>query len=225
MMYRVKIKTNTVRKTISLISIFLIWQISIRLIRRIYPFPAPAFIGRFLDSDLRRKMQPPQLMLDRSGIQAGQMVLELGCGSGAYTTFASKRVGPQGKVYALDIQEGMLQQLKGKLDQSNDQSASVIVPVQGSATKLPFEDGTLDIVYLVTVLMEIPNRENALSEIYRVLKPGGSLAITEFLPDPDYPSRKTVLKLGKQAGFVPEEISGTIFNYTIRFRKIKEFLI
>ena len=69
-----------------LILFFLVYQVFLRLLRRVYDFPAPAFIGRFLDSDLRRKMQPPETVIERSGIKPGMKVLEAGCGSGAFTT-------------------------------------------------------------------------------------------------------------------------------------------
>ena len=58
---------------------------------------------------------------------------------------------------------------------------------EASAYDLPFEDGTLDLVYMITVFQEIPDRDRTLAEVLRVLKPGGLLAITEWVFDPDYP--------------------------------------
>jgi len=54
----------------------------LRIIRKLYHFPAPAFIGRFLDSNVRRWLQPPDKIIERSGIKPGMTVLDLGCGSG-----------------------------------------------------------------------------------------------------------------------------------------------
>ncbi|AKB34259.1 2-heptaprenyl-1,4-naphthoquinone methyltransferase [Methanosarcina siciliae HI350] len=54
-------------------------------------------------------------MISLSGIKEGMHVLEVGCGSGAFTTFVARTVGIKGEVYALDIQPGMLMQLKEKL--------------------------------------------------------------------------------------------------------------
>ena len=70
-----------------------LWLALIRIIRKFYYHPAPAFIGRFLDSDLRRWLQPPDKMIGRSGIKPGMMVMELGCGSGAFTPFIAREVG------------------------------------------------------------------------------------------------------------------------------------
>jgi len=52
-----------------------------------------------------------------------------------------------------------------------------------------------------------------------VLKPGGILAVTEWLPDPDYPWKSTTIKMGREAGFVLDEAPGNIWHYTVRFRK------
>ena len=86
-------------------------------------------------------------------------------------------------------------------------------------TRLPFEAGTFDVVYMVTVLPEIPDQGRALAEIWRVLKPGGILAVSEFLVDPDYPLRSTTVRVGAQAGFRPEATIGNLWSYTVRFRK------
>jgi len=197
----------------------LLYQVLIRIIRKLHPFPAPAFIGRFLDSDIRRWLQPADKIIERSGIKQGMTVLDLGCGSGAFTPFVARTVGEQGKVYAVDIQPAMLQQLERKLAKAENQDIRNIELKQASAYDLPFEDGALDLVYMVTVLQEIPDRGKALREIRRILKPGGILAVTEFLPDPDYPLRLTTIRIGQREGFVLNDNLGNLWNYTVRFKK------
>lgn len=204
---------------IVLLGIFLLWQIFIRIVRRFFDFPAPAFIGSFLDSNYRRKMQPPDKLIKRSGIKEGMKVLELGCGSGAFTTFVARAVGDEGNVFALDIQPKMLEQLKNKLKRTENRDIKNIVPVEGNAYELLFEDNYFDLVYTITVLQEIPDKINALNEIKRVLKPNGILAVTEFLPDPDYPLKSTTVKDGENAGFIFDAVEGNFWNYTVRFKK------
>ena len=199
--------------------LFAIWQIIIRVGRKLFHFPAPAFIGSLLDSNYRRKLQPPDKIIKRSGIEPGMKVLEIGCGSGAFTTFVARALGNGGKVYALDIQPAMLKQLEKKLAKPGNQDIKNIKLIQASAYNLPFENNSLDLVYIITVLQEIPDRQKALAEIKRVLKPEGILAVTEFLPDPDYPFISTVVKQGVGAGFVLDKISGNVWNYTVRFKK------
>jgi len=198
---------------------FFLYQVLIRVIRKLYHFPAPAFIGRGLDSNIRRWVQPPGKLIERSGIKSGMMVMDLGCGSGAFTPFVARVVGEQGKVYAVDIQPAMLRQLEHKLARPENQDIKNIEMKQASVHELPLEDGTVDLVYMVAVLQEIPDRSRALREISRVLKPGGILAVTEFLPDPDYPWRSTVVKICQREGFILEANLGNLWNYTVRFRK------
>jgi ubiquinone/menaquinone biosynthesis C-methylase UbiE len=193
--------------------------IVIRIIRKLYQFPAPAYVGRVLDSDFRRFFQPPEAIIERSGIKAGMTVLELGCGSGAYTTYMARAVGEQGKLYAVDIQPAMLRQLEHKLIKAENKDIRNIELKEASAYELPFADGSIDLACMVTVLMEIPDRGRALREVERVLKPGGILAVTEFFPDPDYLLRATVIKIGEREGFVFDESQGSFWNYTVKFKK------
>ena len=71
----------------------------------------------------------------------------------------------------------------------------------------------------MTVLPEIPDQKRALKEIARVLKPNGILSVSEFMLDPDYPFRSTMIKTLSAAGFLFEESSGNSWSYTVRFRK------
>ena len=209
-------ETNIV---LTILGVFLIWQAVIRLLRKKFHFPAPAFIGRFLDSDIRRKLQPADKLIERSGIKHGMRVLEVGCGSGAFVTFVARAVGKTGKAYALDIQPAMLRQLKAKLKRPENRDIKNIKSILGSAHELPFEDNFLDLVYMVTVLQEIPDKDKALKEARRVLKSGGILAVTEFLPDPDYPLKSTTIKEGEEVGFILDKALGNFWNYTVRFVK------
>ena len=197
----------------------IVYQLLIRIIRKLFHFPAPAFIGAFLDSDRRRKMQPAEDFIRDAGIQPGMRVLEIGCGSGAFTTFVARAVGPTGKVEALDIQPAMLAQLERKLSQPVFQDIQNITTHQASAYQLPFAEGELDLVYLITVLPEIPDQGQALAEIYRVLKPEGILAVGELLFDPDYPLPATTIRRCQDAGFMLEEINNSFWSYTARFKK------
>ncbi len=205
---------------LALVLLSVTFQIVLRIVRKTVHFPAPAFMGRLLDSDLRRAVQPPSTIIARSGIRKGMKVLEVGCGSGAYTTYVARAVGPEGTVYALDIQPGMLEQLKKKLARPENADIRNVRPVEASAYDIPLEDGSLDLAYTIAVLQEIPDRAKALAEIRRVLKPGGIMAVTEFLPDPDYPLKSTVVRQLTDAGFLLEGVYGGFWQYTVRAKKL-----
>jgi len=74
-------------------------------------------------------------------------------------------------------------------------------PVVGSALDLPLRNKVFDKAFMIAVFGELPNKKRTLNEIRRILKDEGLLAIGEFLPDPDYPRKKTVINWCEQAGF------------------------
>ncbi len=190
-----------------------------RLVRRYVKFPAPAYAGRLLGGAWRLRLYPAATLIQRSGIKEEMHVLELGCGSGAYTPSVARAVGARGKVAALDIQPDMIAQLERKLSRPENSDIDNIKTYIHSAYDLPFEDGTFDLVYTIAVLQEIPDKPRALNEVRRVLKPGGVLAVTELFQDPDYPLRSTTIKDGTSAGFEVQASLGNFWYYTIRFVK------
>ena len=176
-------------------------------------------MGKYLDSDYRRIIQPPNKLIDRSGIKEGMCVLEAGCGSGAFTDYVARALGDGGYVFALDIQPEMLEQLKKKLMRFENRDITNVFLIDGDVRNMPFKDNHFDLVYMIAVLQEIPEIHKALIEIKRVLKPNGILAITEFIPDPDYPLKSTTIKQCENAGFIFDDVEGSFINYTIRFTK------
>ncbi len=193
--------------------------IGVRILRKFIHFPAPHFVSYFLDSKLRKKIQSADLLLERSGIKAGMKVLELGCGSGAYTIDIARAVGQNGTVFSLDIQQEMLDKLESKLSKNENKDINNVKLILGNAYELPFHDQFIDAILLITVLQEIPDKHKALIEAKRVLKNDGRIAITELLVDPDYPLEKYTIKQVEHAGFLMEKSEGNLMNYTIRFRK------
>ncbi len=190
-----------------------------RIIDKHLRSPVPPFVGRILDSSIRRWAQSPHTVIERSGIKRGMHILDLGCGSGAFVPMSARTVGEEGKVYAVDLQPGMLNQLQRKLARRENGDIRNVETRQASAYSLPFESASFDLVYMVASLQEMENRQRALREARRILKPGGILAVTEFLADTDYPLRSTTIKLGEEAGFAVDANLGNFWNYTIRFRK------
>lgn len=199
-------------------------QVVSRLVRRWIHVPAPAFLGFFLDSRIRRWMQPPERTIAQSGLRPDMRVLEIGCGSGAHTLLAARTVGPCGEVVALDVQQGMLDQLIAKLRRAENADVANVTMALGDAMNLPFPNDAFDLVMMVTVLPEIPDQARALAEIHRVLRRKGTLAVTEFLPDPDYPLAMTTIRRGLDAGFAVDALEGNLWTYTVRFRPSPDFV-
>ncbi len=143
-------------------------------------------------------------------------VIDVGCGPGRLTIPVAKAVGPDGEVVALDIQQGMLERLRKRIDAADLKN---IRPIQGGIGQAQIESDAFDRALLVTVLGEIPDRDAALREIYRILKPGGVLSITEIFPDPHYQTRSTVRTLCEAAGFRPTKEFGHVFAFTMNWLK------
>ncbi|HBU70354.1 MAG TPA: dimethylmenaquinone methyltransferase [Elusimicrobia bacterium] len=176
-------------------------------------------MGPILDSDFRRAFQSPNVIIQRSGIQEGMKVVEIGCGSGAFTTYVARAIGPKGTTFAVDIQQKMLKQLEAKLKKRENRDIENVKIYNHSAYHLPFEDESMDLVFFVSVLQQIPDINKALSESRRVLKTGGTLAVTETLWDPYYPICATTIKQGIAAGFSLSKLDGNFWHYTARFKK------
>ncbi len=197
---------------------FAAYQVLLRLVRRNWHFPAPAFITVFLNSRLRGRLQNPRKLVERSGIRAGQRVLEIGCGGGFFLPYAAPAVGEDGRVYGLDIAADMLARCRKHLLRFPIEINQRVELLQKSAYELPFDDGSLDVVYLVAALMEIPDPQRCLLEARRTLKPDGVLAVSEFLPDPDYPGRRATIRCAGKASFTVEAVEGNFWAYTVRFK-------
>ena len=202
---------------LSLIGVFLfLWLVVMRIIRKLHPVPIPWRWARFIDNPLRRLVQSPSKVMEQAGVHEGMRVLELGPGSGFFTLEASRRVGSSGTLYCLDIQPQLIARLKRKIERDGQENVALMV---GDATALPFADDSLDLAFLVTVLGEIPDKDIALRELYRVLRVGGILSVAEILVDPDYSLPGTVISRAYKAGFEPVQQFGNFFIYLLNFRK------
>ncbi|HRW10886.1 MAG TPA: class I SAM-dependent methyltransferase [Caldilineaceae bacterium] len=106
---------------------------------------------------------------DVAALQPGERVLDVACGTGILACEAAERVGPDGEVIGLDINDGMLTVARRK--------NNAIAWRQGDAEDLPFADNTFDAVVSQFGLMFFADRQLALREMARVLRPGGRLAV------------------------------------------------
>jgi ubiquinone/menaquinone biosynthesis C-methylase UbiE len=113
--------------------------------------------------------------------KAGERILEVGPGTGYYTLDLAERVGDGGKVEIFDIQQEMLDHT---MRRATERGFVNVVPTQGDAQSLPYDDHVFDAAVLTTVLGEIPDQDAALLELKRVLKPGGRLVVGELFGDP-----------------------------------------
>jgi ubiquinone/menaquinone biosynthesis C-methylase UbiE len=145
--------------------------------------------------------------------QPGERVLEIGPGTGYYTLDMAEWVGPEGRVEIFDLQQEFLDHT---MRRAAERGLDNVVPTQGDATALAYEDASMDAVVLNAVLGEIPDPVAALREVRRVLKPGGRLLVGELFGDPHFTTQAALRRQAGEAGLAYEGESGYWFGYVAR---------
>jgi SAM-dependent methyltransferase len=116
--------------------------------------------------------------LDLLGLQPGQRVLDVGCGSGVVTRDMARRVSPSGRAVGIDPSVEFLTIARDLARQ--DGLDGVAEFREGSALAIPFGDGEFDVALAATVLVHVPGGDSAVPEMARVVRPGGRVGIFEF---------------------------------------------
>jgi ubiquinone/menaquinone biosynthesis C-methylase UbiE len=209
------------RIVLGVLAVFVLVQLLLRVFRRAAPEPMPWRLAPLLTTRWRSRLfGTPERVLDRAGVVPGMYALEVGPGPGMYTVPLAKRVassGEDGRVTSLEIQPQMIEMLRKRLRAARVRSVEV---VQGDGRQMPLPDDSFDLVFLVDVVGEIPDKPAFFGECARVLKPGGILAVTEQISDPDFHLPSTVRTLAAAAGLREERLVGLPWwTYTARYRK------
>jgi ubiquinone/menaquinone biosynthesis C-methylase UbiE len=149
----------------------------------------------WLTRESRQREEDCETLLKALDLKPGMTVCDLGCGNGFYTLELAKRVGDNGTVYAVDIQQEMLHLLDERAKQAK---VANIKPVLGSVIDPRLPDESLDLILLVDVYHEFSHPEQMLQAMRKALKPAGRIALVEFrLEDPKVPI-KLLHKMSKE---------------------------
>ena len=145
-----------------------------------------AFLRRppaFLDPIMTRFESPKILRLIGPYVNKGQVVADLGCGWGYYTFALADLVGSEGKVYTVDLSKNCIRSIQKKANKGSYQN---IEAHASTAANLSFiKDRSVDFVFANGLLCSMKqNRESAVNEIKRILKPGGQAYISLGEPPP-----------------------------------------
>lgn len=172
------------------------------------------------------RMQEPGLVFDNLELTVGDCFLDIGCGPGDYTIRASEIVGNSGVVYALDVSQAMIDEVRKKTARKGVKNVRAIAC---DVTRLlPIENDFVDVCLMATVL-HIPvvtgNVRALFAEVRRVLKPGGHFVIIECKKDnmcfgPPQEMRlspKEIEAFTKPHGFKKTALIDLGYNYLINF--------
>jgi predicted methyltransferase len=167
------------------------------------PLFAPLDLG-LLEAPDRDQWQKPELIMDELRIAEGSIVADVGAGSGWFTVRLARRVGPNGLVYAQDIQPLMLEVIERRIDRENYRNVRTVL----GTTKDPGLPPGLDAVLIVDVYHEMEDPISQLANTARSLKPQGRIGVVEFTggsggPGPAADQRvnpESVIKAAEAAG-------------------------
>ena len=138
-------------------------------------------------------------------LHPGEVVLDLGSGGGIDVLLSARRVGPTGKAYGLDMVDEMLE-----LARENQRKAGIenVEFLKGEIEDVPLPDGSVDVIISNCVVNLSPDKDQVLREAYRVLKPGGRIAVSDIIFRGEMPEglrRNLELWVGCVAGALREE--------------------
>jgi uncharacterized protein (TIGR01244 family) len=142
----------------------------------------PAERAGILLMETRDALEEPEKTLDLLGLKDGDIVADLGCGNGYYTLRLAKRVAPTGRVLAVDIQQGMLDQLQARMTEAG---IANIQPILGTPDDPRLPAGAVNWILLVDVYHEFSDPQAMLAKIRAALAPGGKVALLEYRKEQD----------------------------------------
>jgi SAM-dependent methyltransferase len=176
----------------------------------------------WLERPEREKEENPEGALDAMAIKPGMVVADIGAGTGYFSLRLARRVGPEGRVYANDLQPQMLTRLRENATKARVGNIETVVG-EVADPKLPA--GRMDLVLLVDVYHEFSEPQRMLQKIRETLKPDGRLVLLEYRKeDPAVPIREehkmSVVEVRREL-----EAEGFVLSQVIESLPIQHILI
>ena len=158
------------------------------------------------DNPLLPIFRNPYKLLRAAGLRQGQKVLEVGCGPGFFTIPAARIVGEEGLIYAIDVNPFAIRRVKNKIAKEGLRN---VKPSLTNASNTGLPESSIDLAFLFGLRYVAGGLANVLSEMYRILKPGGLLSFEKTRG-----SGEELIQEVERAGFSYNDRSGRIFLFT-----------
>ena len=168
-----------------------------------------------LDFRIRRWLHDPQKIL-RPYIEEGMIVLDIGCGPGFFSIDMAQMVGKSGRVIASDLQEGMLQKLRKKIQGTELEERITLHKCEENKVGVTVN---VDFVLAFYMVHEVPNPKKFFEEINSILKPNGQFLIVEPPIHVSKTAFQETIRKAREAGFKPVEGPKVLLSKTVMFKK------
>jgi len=170
----------------------------------------------------------PKKNIQQFGIGEDWQVADFGVGSGAYSLLAARKVGPDGRVYAIDVQKNLLERVKKEAEEQGLLNVEIIWGDIEKTNGSKLKDGSMNSVIATNILFQAEDKRRVVQEIGRVLKPGGRVLVVDWTDSfgglgpqtDDIISEDVARAMFEESGLVFEKkIDAGEHHYGITFKK------
>ena len=221
-----KSQQNSIAKSVIKDTVYTYGKSSTDGIGKFYKGREIAFVmgaigSEWLERDTRNIQENTNAAIEAIQVAPNAVIADIGAGTGYYSFRLAKKV-PHGKVYAVDIQDEMIDMLKQKKQQLKD---SVVQVVKSTIKSPNLPENSIDLAIMVDVYHELEYPQEMLQALKKVLKPTGKILLIEYRgEDPSVPikllHKTTVAQLGKEF-----QANGFTLVYKGEFLPIQHFLL
>lgn len=171
----------------------------------------------------------PAKNIEQCGIQAGMEIADFGSGSGFYAIAAAKALAATGRVYAIDVQKDLLTKVKNQAAREGIYNLEVVWGDIEKPKGTKLRDASVDMVILSNILFQLPDKQAAVNEAKRVLRPGGKALLVDWVDSfggigpkaNDIVSKEAAGDIFDKAGFhLEREISAGAHHYGLIYKKL-----
>jgi ubiquinone/menaquinone biosynthesis C-methylase UbiE len=173
----------------------------------------------FLEAPKRVQVMQPGKVLDLLGVQKGETVADIGAGTGFFTFYMVERVGPEGKVYAVEIEDELLEFIRGKMAEQN---IANIVPLKSAENTPNLPEASCDRILIANTYIYFEDPVLFMKNLRPALKAGGLVAIIEVDAEKVAAAQRKLLLQVK--GRLRSEVIREMEDAGFRLRETYDFL-